>query len=70
MLTARAIIRDDGLHDNQRANDNIRKMLFKLFQDLDFDITVDMNRKIMQYVDVEFKISAGTVSHIRNQIQY
>lgn len=59
--------RDDGLHDNQRANGKIRKMFFKFFQDLDFDITVDMNRKMIQYLDMEFTLSASTVSHIQNQ---
>lgn len=40
--------RDDGLiivHGNRKANDNIRKMHFKLFQNLYFPIMVDMNKK-------------------------
>lgn len=38
-------------------------MLSKFFQDLDFDITVDIDKKkVVIYLNVEFKLSAGTVS--------
>lgn len=37
-------------------------MLFKLFQAQDCDIMVDMNKKVVQFWDVEFNLSASTVS--------
>lgn len=44
------LYRADGLiivPDNRKANDKIRKMLFKLFHDLKFKVTVTMNKKIV-----------------------
>lgn len=48
--------------DNKRVNNVIRKKLFKHFKDLNFKITVEMNVKIVQYLDVEFNLLTGTVS--------
>lgn len=41
-----------------------RKMLFKLFHDLEFKITVEMKkrRSYIIYLDVEFNLNASTVS--------
>lgn len=39
--------------------------IFKLFKDLYFEILVENNRKIFQYLDIEFNLSAGTVSSHR-----
>lgn len=34
------------VHGNWTTNGKIRKMFFKYIHDLDFDITVDMNKKL------------------------
>lgn len=59
------LYRDDGLiimPGNRKANNKIRKMLFKFFHGLKFEITVEMNKKIMQYLDVEFNLTDSTAS--------
>lgn len=50
------------IQDNKRCHDSIRLKLSKLFKVLDFDITVEMNRKAFQYLDSEFDLLAGAVS--------
>lgn len=55
--------RDNGLMvvpDNKNANDKIRKILLK-FHDLKFSIAAEMNKKIIQYFDVEFDLAVSTV---------
>lgn len=37
-------------------------MLFKVFHNLKFSLTVEMKKKIVQYLDVEFNLDAGSVS--------
>lgn len=51
---------DDGLIvlDKRKWNDRIRKKIFKLFKELGFDIEVEINLKVVQYLDVE-------LNHIR-----
>lgn len=42
------LYRDDGLMivpEKRRVNNKIRKLLFKLFKNLDFEIEVNMNKK-------------------------
>lgn len=60
-----SLYRDDGLMivpDNKKSNDKIRKMLFKVFHDLKFSITVEMKKKYVQHLEVEFNLTAGSVS--------
>lgn len=59
------LYRDDGLmvvSAKRRTNNNIRKKLFPLFNHLGFKITVYLNVKSVQYLDVELNLTTGTVS--------
>lgn len=47
---------------DNRANVVIRKKLFKTIKDFGFRITVEVNMIIVQFLDVEFNLSAYTVS--------
>lgn len=47
---------------NRSVNDNIRKKLFKLFKSRDFEIEVNVNKKVFQYLDVELNQQTGSVS--------
>lgn len=38
-----------------------KKKLFMLFKDLNLEITVEINTKIVQYLDVVFNLLTGTV---------
>lgn len=48
--------------DKKRVNDKIRKQLYKLFKSLGFDIEVDMNSKVVQYLDTELNLETGNIS--------
>lgn len=64
-VDSHCLYRDDGLiiaPANRKANDRIFKNVFKVFQGIDFDITVHMSKIFGQYLDIEFNLSAGTVS--------
>lgn len=48
--------------DKKRVNDKIRKQLYRLLKSLGFDIEVDMNLKVVQYLDTELNLETGNVS--------
>lgn len=51
--------------DKKRVNDKIRKQLYRLLKRLGFDIEVDMNLKVVQYLDTELNLETGNVSLYR-----
>lgn len=59
------LYQDDGLmveQDRRRENDNIREKLFKLFKRSGFDIKIETNLKIIQYLDIELDLINESVS--------
>lgn len=61
-----SLYRDDGLMivtDNRNGNDKMKKLLFKIIQDLKYDITTEIKKKKkIQYLDAEFHLTSDTVS--------
>lgn len=59
------LYQDDGLmveQDRRRENDNIREKLFKLFKRSGFDIKIETNLKIIQYLDIELDLINESVA--------
>lgn len=59
-----SLCRDVGLMvmpDSRNVNDNIREMFFKIFISLNFEIEFDMNKKVVQYFDVELNPQTSSV---------
>lgn len=64
-MANQGLYRDDGLiwvTSNKRNNDKIRKFLLKLFKALVFEIEVDINRKVLEYLNAELNLPSGSVS--------
>lgn len=47
---------------NRRVNDKIKKMLFENFKSLGFEIEFVMNKKVVEYLDVELNLQTVSVS--------
>ena len=58
------LYRDDGLAEFKnttgRQSDKIRKDITKIFKDVGFDITIQANLKIVNFLDVTFDLQNGT----------
>lgn len=58
---------DDGLMavpDNKRNKHSIRKKLHKMFKNLDFNIKLEINRKVVQFWDTELNLFTETIPPI------
>lgn len=59
------IYRDDGLTVvlyNKRKYDKIRTKLHKIFKGMDNDITVENNRKVVQFLDIDRNLLNENIS--------
>lgn len=49
-------------NNNRKKNNSIRKKLHQVFKEMDFDITVKINKKVVQFLDTELNLLDGNIS--------